>query len=294
MKNHKLKKFDKKREREEGFGNFTFEFLAVFGDGTTADELAGYLGRERETVQRKIIGPYRKRYPGALEHDRHKRRTRLRRGEDLRFCPSLPSDIVTLAQAERIKAEYGVIASLPEVPVEDLGVVSDLLRTDGCDDLEADPFRCLFAGLVRRRAVGLDYSAKTGLSSFSFSPHVIVRSSFRRHFRGFADWRDGKPGRYIDVIAERVDHAALLDNETYTGEEGDIDWNTKVCVIAELRDDLPPLVREALQKEFNLQQQKRQTTRPVRLALAEYVKQTLEARRVRGWDGPVWRAEVER
>lgn len=171
--------------------------------------------------------------------------------------------------------------------------MSDLFQEHDYDVLEADPFRCLFAALMRKQAVHLDYFAKTGRSSFSFSPHALVRTSFRLHFRGFSDTQDGRPGHYIDVIAERVARAEFLGSEVYTGPKGDADWKKKVLVIAELRNDLPLALLTALQQEFNLEPDARQRTRPVRFALAEYVKEALVGRRVRGWDGPIWRAAVE-
>ena len=119
------------------------------------------------------------------------------------------------------------------------------------------------------------------------------RTPFRLHFRGFSDTNNGRPGHYIDVIAERVARAEFLGPEAYTGSEGDADWNIKVRVIAELRDDLPVPLCMALRQEYGLEPGMRQRTKPVRYALAEYVKEALMARRVRGWDGPIWRAEVE-
>ena len=103
----------------------------------------------------------------------------------------------------------------------------------------------------------------------------------------------GRPGHYIDIIPERVSCAEFLYADAYTGAEGDAEWKKKVRVIAELRDDLPPPLLTALRQEYGLEPGMKQRTRPVRYALAEYVKEALIARRIRGWGGPVWRAEVE-
>jgi hypothetical protein len=219
--------------------HFLYEFLAVFGNGTTAEELASCLGRRRETVQRAIIAGYQRHFPGVLEYDSRTRKTVLSRGAALKFCPTAPSAIAALAHADQIKANFEIDRSVFAIPVEDIGIVSDLFQEHDYDVLEADPFRCLFAALMRKQAVHLDYFAKTGRSSFSFSPHALVRTSFRLHFRGFSDTQDGRPGHYIDVIAERVARAEFLGSEVYTGPEGDADWKKKVRIMAELRNDLP-------------------------------------------------------
>ena len=128
-----------------------------------------------------------------LEYDSRTHKTELSKGAALKFCPTAPSAIAALAHADQIRANFDVDRSLFAAPVEDIGIVTDLFKEHDYDTLEGDPFRCLFAALMRKQAVHLDYFAKTGRSSFSFSPHALVRSSFRLHFRGFSDMQDGRP-----------------------------------------------------------------------------------------------------
>jgi hypothetical protein len=268
--------------------NFLLEFLSFWGDGTTCNELASHLNLRRETVQREVISPYKEQFGGVLQYDKSLRKIRLAEGAALKFCPSDPAAIAAIAGAEGIIGEYSGSVSPFLVLVEDVGLVSDL-----CVEPEIEAFRCLFAALMRRKAVQLDYLAKTGRLSFSFSPHTLVRTSFRLHFRGYCDTRDGRPGIYIDIIPDRVLRAHELGREGYVDAAADADWHKKVRVAAYLRDDIPESVLAALRQEYRVATSDHWKTRPVRAAVAPYIAEAFEARRVHGWNGPIWRAEIK-
>ncbi len=140
------------RKNRDELPSFLYEFLAVFGDGTTAEELARCLNRSRESIQRDVIAAYQARFPGVLRYDKRTKKTRLSRGAALKFCPTTPSAIAALARADYIKSDFDIGPPLFGVSVEDVGIVSDLWQQD-YDSLEADPFRSLFAALLRKQPV---------------------------------------------------------------------------------------------------------------------------------------------
>ncbi len=268
---------------------FILEFLAFWGGWTTAGELATVLGIERETAQKTIINPFKREFPGALEYDEKSRRTfRLGDAQGLKFSPNTPTGVTAIAAAEAIiKAACDAVPFI-DVPVEDVGLVADIL-----EDPDVSAFKTLFSALRHRVAVSLDYLSKAGRMAMRFSPHSLVRTSFRLHFRGYADTMDNRPGIYIDVVPERVLHAKCLDHSHYVGDRGDSDWHRRVHVEARLRDDLPEAIADALRQEYRLEPGGSLRTAPIRAATAEYVAVAFEARRVYGWDQPVWSTEVK-
>jgi hypothetical protein len=110
-----------------------------------------------------------------------------------------------------------------------------------------------------------------GRRSMIFSPHTLVRTSFRLHFRGFADMADGRPGIYIDIIPDRVLRAGWLDSPSYVGASNDSDWHRKVRVVAYLREELPEKIATAMRHEHGIAHGSCLQTRPLRAAVATYV-----------------------
>jgi hypothetical protein len=174
-----------------------------------------------------------------------------------------------------------------------VSLVSNLLiPASGEPDLIG--FRALFAALMRRSAVQLDYLAKSGRLSMSFSPHTLVRTSFRLHFRGYCDTNDGRPGIYIDIIPERVLEAFLpLDRSAYVDDSGDVEWRKTVRILLRFNEAVPQPIVAALRQEYGLHDGDAWRTRPVKAAVAPYVIDGFEARRVHGWPDAVWKAEAE-
>jgi hypothetical protein len=272
---------------------FAFEFLTYWGGGTTANELKEILGMSREAVQRTVIGAYQKQFPGAITYDRRKRRSKWGDSAALKLCPSEPAAILAIAQSEALTEEFAGVKSLCVARVEDVGLVTNLLIPM---DVEPDltGFQALFAGLMRRSAVQLDYLAKRGRLSMIFSPHTLVRTSFRLHFRGYCcDINDVRPGIYIDVVPDRILRALPLDPSSYVDDSGDTEWRRTVRIVVQLHENLPETVIVALRREYSLHEGHAWQTRPVKAAVAPYVMDAFEARRVHGWEGPVWRTKME-
>jgi hypothetical protein len=266
---------------------YVLEFLAFWGNGTTARETAAALGIKRETVQRRVITPFKAQFPGVLTYDRSTKRIRCTSDADgLKFCPSDLGTIATLAAADAILSLSTGEKPMFDVSVEDVGLTSDVLS-----DQDVGSFRTLFSALKRRRAVRLEYLAKSGLISMAFSPHTLVRTSSRLHFRGFCDTSTGRPGIYIDIVPARAFSACWADDVEFVDAVGDADWHRKVRVVAHLEENLPVTLVAALQQEHGIIEEGMLRTKPIRAATAAYVEEAFVNRRVHGWDGPIWRTE---
>ncbi|MDE0110755.1 MAG: hypothetical protein OXN84_00480 [Albidovulum sp.] len=96
-----------------------------------------------------------------------------------------------------------------------------------------------------------------GVRPVRFSPHAMVRTPRRIHFRGHLlvgmpetaqDWGyvDLVPGRFLD------DGQQVLVSEGYRSVDGDREWNEEVLLIFKLNPDLPRNAYYALQQEFGL------------------------------------------
>ncbi len=267
---------------------FVLEFLTYWGGGATASEIAAVLNMARETVQRSVISTYKREFPGAITYNKAKRRTAWVESAAPRFCPSDPSAVAAIVQADAVFALSSGANPLFDAPIEDVGLVADFLVEP---DVEA--FRVLFSALMQRTAVQVDYLAKSGPLSMTFSPHTLVRTSFRLHFRGYCDTAEGRPGIYIDVVPDRVLRAVWLDKASYVDANADTAWCQKVRIVATLCEELPDSIAAALRREHGISHGDRRKTKYVRAAVAPYVAEAFETRRVHGWDGPIWQTELQ-
>ena len=89
---------------------------------------------------------------------------------------------------------------------------------------DPDIFRFLLAACVRKRPVDVTYRSKTRTFITRFSPHTLVRTAHRMHFRGYSIIGDGRPGFYWDL---RCPHARVVKLEAprddYVDLSGDIE-----------------------------------------------------------------------
>ena len=254
------------------------EFFAFWRDGVTAAELGRALGMTREAAQRSVVGPYKKEFPHATV--RHGKRTHIDGDAySLKVSPWRVLDVVNFTGAMQAFADAAGDESPLGVPIEDLANLLDI-------DNEVERFRELYAAIARRRAVYLDYAAKRGRIQLLFSPHTVVRTPTRLHFRGHSIRLSGGRSRYIDVVPGRVISSSPGSDVEYVGAKDDIEWHTRVSIVAELNPQLPGSVRESAMREHQCGDQL--TIEDVRHAVAEYVVDWLKGRRLRGIADPVW------
>lgn len=261
-----------------------FEFLAFWRGGVTATELGRTLGLTREAVQRSIVGPYKKDFPGTMV--RRKERTYFDGdASSLKISPWRVMDAMNFTCALQAFAQAAGEESPLGVPVEDVANPLDV-------DNDVERFRALYAALARKHSIYIDYAAKRGRLQLIFSPHAIVRTAARIHVRGHSV-RLGKYGsRYIDIVPGRIISMRPGLDEDYVGVKGDIEWRTRVSIVAELNPHLSKTARASVMQEHQCGTELR--IEGIRQAVAEYVVDWLKGRRLRKISEPIWtKVEIE-
>ena len=255
-----------------------FEFLAFWRGGVTARELAQVLGARRETVQRSVIAPYKRRYAGNAVIRR--RRTHIAGdAHSLKASPWRVVDVVNFTSAMQAFAQAGSVRSPLEVPIED--VMSPLDSAN-----EAEGLRALYGAIAHRDALYLDYAAKRGRLQMLFSAHALVRTVSRVHVRGYAEPVNRGSNRYIDIVPGRIISARRGPKERYVGRRNDTEWHQRVDIVAAVSGALEEEVRESIMREHNCGAELR--IKRVRRAVARYVIEWLEGRRLHEIDTPIW------
>lgn len=261
---------------------FAIEYLAYWEARLSAGRLAALLGRTRSQVQRTVIKDYEERHPGTL--------VRKKRGkafadtaEGLRFAPTSASALLDVIRGEHRLAEASGEAPRFGPPLEEISAF-------GFSEPDPDLFQRLYAACVGRRAVRLDYAAKSGLMECDFSPHALVRDGARIHFRGYAStaYRSSAPyqgpfQQYIDLAPSRV--RRLIDEgdgADYVSDAGDADWHDRETLMFQLNEELPKEILAVLAVEYEGAKAggdfRRLEIPNVRKALRIYVQRSLRRR----------------
>lgn len=256
-----------------------FEFLAFWRGGVTAKELGWFLGMSREAAQRSVVGRYKNEFPQA---------TVIREGRtyidgdaySLKASPWKVADLINFTSAVHAFADAIGKESPLDVPIED--VVSSV-DNEG----EVEGVRALYGATAHRRTVYLDYRAKQGRIQLVFSPHAVVRTPMRIHFRGHAVWLSDNESRYIDVVPGRIIKGTLGGTDEYIGSANDVEWRQRTSIVAEINPLLPDEVKESVKQEYACDDLL--VIEGVRKAVAHYVVDWLTGRRLRGVSEPIWR-----
>jgi hypothetical protein len=260
------------------------EHLGLWEGAFTAERAARRLGISREHVQRELLPAYDKRAPDRL----------VRR-------PGKPSAIEALgpptqwfpADAAGFLAVLGGLKALADAPRGAWPLTGDfesvpLLCRSGLDN---EALIALNRAMTARRAVDIEYRAKKGLRSYRFSPHALIDTGPRPHFRGFAADPLTGEGRFLDLVPSRVlEHGGPTD--AYVAADEDRDWHERVDLTFALRGGLSADLREAVAHEHDLDAQGRLTIYGVRRALERYVVRHFTERRLEGDDRPIFEVKV--
>lgn len=241
----------------------------------------------RETIQQQVCKAFTDRKTGVrtIAYDPKTRRYRVvgkgKEQVEPELAPSNPYAVMVGAEAERLWAEARGEAPFFDLPVED--VFSQVAVGFG-----AERFAPITEAILRRRALSLGYLPKTGKTFFAtFSPHTIVKTAFRVHVRGYAQWADGKDNAFIDVVPGRILEARIDELARYVGPTDDTTWHERIPLRAELRTGLPQPIKELMRREYNFSGTGFDIPE-VRRAMLKYVVDTLELRRLRDYPGPIW------
>jgi hypothetical protein len=267
------------------WGCLALEYLALWEGALSAQRLGKFVGLSREHAQRTLIGPYRQEMPGRLV-SAGKRPSRMEPdGMPTRWMPSDPGGFVAVLTG--LKAIAG--ASPEAWPARGaFESVPLICRANG--DNEA--FVALYRAMCQRRSIDLEYRAKRGPRSYRFSPHTLVDTSSRPHFRGYAADPVSETGHFIDLVPSRVSELPDVKNDAYVSSyvsyESDDEWNRRVDLTFQLHEDMDENLKEAISLEYAIQGEYF-VFYDVREALARYVIRQLLERRVEGRDQPIFK-----
>src|SRR5262245_48320792 len=219
-----------------------FEFLVFWGGGTTGSAMAHKAKLRRETILRDVCLVFTGRHVGkkAINYDPRAhlyRCTQAALFSDMRLAPRTPYAVLVGAESERLWAQARGEVPFFDLPVED--VLSQVAFT-----FPHERFQPFVEAILRRHAVSLHYRAKTGNMHALFSPHTIVKTSFRVHIRGHALWQDGY-SMFIDIVPGRVLEAEIDSQANYIGMQNDQAWNEFVDMDVRLCQDVPENIVEA-------------------------------------------------
>jgi hypothetical protein len=262
------------------------EYLALWEGALSAQRLGELVGFSREHAQRTLIGPYRQEMPGRLVSD-GRRASRIEPdGTSTRRMPSDPGGFVAvLTGLKAIAGAWPVRGAFESVPL--------ICRANG--DNEA--FVALYRAMCQRHSIYLEYQAKRGPRSYRFSPHTLVDTSSRPHFRGYAADPVSGTGRFIDLLpsrvsqlpnAEKIRTGPIEASGSYVSYESDNEWIRRVDLTFQLHENMDENLKEAISWEYAIQ------NGPLifydaRAALAPYIIKHLLERRLEGRDHPIFK-----
>lgn len=257
---------------------FLGEFLGYWCGALNPSTLAAVLGTTREACSRGIFKVMRANRGYAFEKLPGKQHlVRITDPDSLKQCPSSPFGLVGILGAQRLMDAAGQ----QHIQFEDTYSLS-------APEPDVDVFNTLCRATSQKRTVSGIYLRKNGMFHATFSPHTLVKTGARLHFRGnLAIPGEGKSGYFIDLVPSRFKEIELGGPEEYIDETGDVPWNTRVDLHFSLSEALPEKLRAVVHQEWDeLVKEKKDsgtasmvlTVRDVRQALALYVKRDLQTR----------------
>jgi hypothetical protein len=158
-------------------------------------------------------------------------------------------------------------------------------------DPPPETFRILLAACMRRMPVHITYRSRTQDFAAAFSPHSLVRSAHRLHFRGYSLFEEIGRGHYWDLVPSRVLPARPAEATDYVDASGDEEWHRRVTLHLALHDHVPPPIRAALRREHDILTDHLDIG-PLPQALLHYVRAEYVGRRYEGYEGEVWRSLI--
>ena len=225
-----------------------YEAMLFWRGGMNAAEFAEAVGLTRQRVQEDIVSPFVKNKAGDVLQERGRKH-----GRTLLVRPkSAPPDLWSffgLLAAERAWRR-GDRPGLPSMAGFD---VVDLAPPDPAGAAE---WMCR-AAAQKCVIVGRYLFKRSGVRAVQFSPHAMVRTPRRIHFRGhllvhgFGETQDWG---YVDLVPGRLldDGDIRIEKSGYRGVGGDRDWHERVRLTFQLNPALPPHAYLALQHELGL------------------------------------------
>ncbi len=225
-----------------------YDALLYWRGNMNASEFAEAVGRTRTHVQTEVIAPFLSDSSNKVLEHRGRKHGRTLAGRPKQSPGDLWSFFNLLA-AERayLRRERPGYTSLASIDIFDIAPP---------DPSGAAAWVC--RATAQKSALVGNYLFKNhGVHAVNFSPHTMIRTPRRIHFRGHLlvtlptetqDWGfvDLVPGRFLD------DGQLALNGHGYRSSEADREWNTKVELTFQINPNLPTEAFLALQQEYDL------------------------------------------
>lgn len=237
--------------------------------GFSAERLASRLGMRREHVQRTIILDYRARNPGALRREGYRYALPAEDVDPL-LAPRDAAEVFNLLSAEDGIRTRSIAAGLPSPDHQTVRTEDVVALTTSRPDTRA--FRALSMACAGRKSVTMSYLTRSGPAELKFSPHTLVRTAWRLHFRGHAAGESfgGNEG-FGDFVPSRVLEIFSIEND-FVADTEDQSWHAREDLLFRLSPDLPDEVRTQAYQEY---MSDTITIPQVRLAIAGYVRRAM-------------------
>lgn len=248
------------------------EYLSFWQGWLTGTRLAELLGVERTHAHRAVLSPYMRLHGGKLTQEG---RVWSVRDPDKDLPGYGPSSV------EGLFRFLDGLEVLRDLPGEALGVPLEDVTIDLPVEQNLRAFRTLYAAAAQKRPVRVFYRSRKREAHYLFSPHAVVRTTARPHFRGFMVGDEGRPGKYTDLVPARVIEAEIGEREDYTGPEGDRGWRERTDVRLLLAPGLTEERKTSLMREYEPLpnfSEGRLTIPNVRVCLAPYLCRHLRYR----------------
>jgi hypothetical protein len=228
--------------------------LAFWRTRISAAQLGTILGVTRQTAQTAVIRRYREEYPGKLTFTR--RANGLPDGATIDDPAYADPDLGNLFHLLVAVREFGEqhSAEIAHGRTTMLGFPAEEIRMPEPTDIEA--LRRIIAAASHRRAVIGTYAFKEReMTRVRFSPHAMVKTPFRIHFRGFLESSAGSGGwavhGYRDIVPFRfVDIEENSEDASLPGR--DDEWLDEEILRFRLNPELPSSVRFTYATEYQL------------------------------------------
>ena len=255
------------------------EFLTHWLGGVSLAELGHLLGYRSKHLTALLQEGRKRAGRTTIEYDSSTKRYRTIVPTTGLHGPKRVADVVTTLQAARLWNETSRLDLV--CPLADVRAY----RREPAPDV----FRTLLAACTRRQVVDVTYMARTQQHTVLFSPHTLVTTTYRVHFRGYSMFEQRGEWRWWDLVPSRVTRAEVVPSSGYVGDEGDDEWHKLVTLRFRLHPTLSTPTKEAMRQEHNLAGDCL-AIKNVREALAAYVAAEYADRRYRGHPGPAWEA----
>ena len=217
------------------------EYLAFWQERLTGTRLAALLGVERTHAHRAVLAPYMFLHGQTL-----KQQDRVWTVQD----PDLNLPLYGPSTVEHLFRFLDGLEMLRDLPGEALGVPLEDVTIDLPVEQNLGAFRTLYAAAAQRRPVRVLYRSRKREAEYLFSPHTVVRTAARPHFRGFLRGFEAKDGLFTDLVPARVIRAEAGEPRDYVGPERDEAWARRIAVRLRLCPTLPEDLRATMMREY--------------------------------------------